>query len=111
MSSFFGFHQAIALAGDTGTATKQAVKLSRQGASRVGLIVNYFVGALLFFPFPSWQKPLAATSLVAALSFRIGPRNAAPIPSRSSPRARWDRRGARRSWKSCNSPAANGGSA
>jgi hypothetical protein len=111
MFSFFGFHQAIAPAGNTGTATKQAVKLSRQGASRVGLIVNYFVGALPFFPFPSWQQLLSAASLIAALSFRIRPRNAAPISSRSSPRARWDRRGGRRSRKSRNSSAANGRSA
>ncbi len=65
--------RVIMAAGEMGTAPKQVVRLSRQGVPWVGLIVTYFVGVLFFFPFPSWQKLVSAVSLVAVLSFSIGP--------------------------------------
>jgi amino acid transporter len=65
--------RVIMAAGEMGTAPKQVVKLSRQGVPWVGLIVTYCVGVLFFFPFPSWQKLVSAVSLIAVLSFSIGP--------------------------------------
>ena len=63
----------IMAAGEMGNAPKHVTLLSRQGVPWIGLIVTYFVGLVLFFPFPSWQKLVSAVSLITVLSYSIGP--------------------------------------
>ncbi|MGH9352932.1 MAG: APC family permease, partial [Terriglobia bacterium] len=63
----------IMAAGEMGNAPKQVVKLNRSGVPWIGLVVTWIVGAIFFFPFPSWQKLVSAVSLITVLSYSIGP--------------------------------------
>ncbi|MBU6421572.1 MAG: APC family permease [Gammaproteobacteria bacterium] len=63
----------IMAAGEMGNAPKQVIKLNKVGVPWVGLIVTWIVGAIFFFPFPSWQKLVSAVSLITVLSYSIGP--------------------------------------
>ena len=63
----------IMAAGEMGNAPKQVIKLNQQGVPWIGLIVTWIVGVIFFFPFPSWQKLVAAVSLITVLSYCIGP--------------------------------------
>ena len=42
-------------------------------AVAVGIALNLPVGALFFFPFPSWQKLVGYISSVTVLSYSLGP--------------------------------------
>ncbi|MGH8378018.1 MAG: APC family permease [Gammaproteobacteria bacterium] len=63
----------IMAAGEMGNAPKQVIKLNRQGVPWIGLVITWVVGAIFFFPFPSWQKLVSAVSLITVLSYSIGP--------------------------------------
>lgn len=63
----------IMAAGEMGNAPKQVVRLNKSGVPWIGLIVTWVVGAIFFFPFPSWQKLVSAVELITVLSYMIGP--------------------------------------
>ncbi len=63
----------IMAAGEMGNAPTQVIRLNRHGVPWIGLVVTYIVGALFFFPFPSWQKLVSAVSSITVLSYSIGP--------------------------------------
>ena len=63
----------IMAAGEMGNAPTQVIQLNRHGVPWIGLVVTYIVGALFFFPFPSWQKLVSAVSSITVLSYSIGP--------------------------------------
>ena len=60
-------------AAEIGSAPRALGTLNRHGVPWVALIVTYVVGALFFFPFPSWQKLVGYISSVTVLSYSIGP--------------------------------------
>lgn len=63
----------IMAAGEMGNAPKQVVKLNKSGVPWIGLIVTWIIGAIFFFPFPSWSKLVSAVELITVLSYMIGP--------------------------------------
>ncbi|MGH8145713.1 MAG: APC family permease [Rhodanobacteraceae bacterium] len=63
----------IMAAGEMGNAPKGVTKLNKQGVPWIGLIVTWVVGAIFFFPFPSWEKLVSAVELITVLSYMIGP--------------------------------------
>ncbi|MGH8111939.1 MAG: APC family permease [Rhodanobacteraceae bacterium] len=63
----------IMAAGEMGNAPRHVVKLNKSGVPWIGLIVTWVVGAIFFFPFPSWQKLVQAVELITVLSYMIGP--------------------------------------
>lgn len=63
----------IMAAGEMGNAPKGVIKLNRNGVPWIGLVVTWIVGAIFFFPFPSWQKLVSAVELITVLSYMIGP--------------------------------------
>ncbi|HEX5353443.1 MAG TPA: APC family permease [Rhodanobacteraceae bacterium] len=63
----------IMAAGEMGNAPKHVVNLNKSGVPWIGLIVTWVVGAVFFFPFPSWQKLVQAVELITVLSYMIGP--------------------------------------
>lgn len=63
----------IMAAGEMGNAPKHVVRLNKNGVPWVGLVVTWVVGAIFFFPFPSWEKLVSATELITVLSYMIGP--------------------------------------
>ncbi len=58
---------------EIGRAPPALARISARGVPWVALIVTYAVGALFFFPFPSWQKLVSYISSVTVLSYGIGP--------------------------------------
>ena len=63
----------IMAAGEMGNAPKQVIKLNQNGVPWIGLVITWIVGAIFFFPFPSWQQLVSAVSLITVLSYMIGP--------------------------------------
>ncbi len=63
----------IMAAGEMGNAPKQVIRLNANGVPWIGLVVTWVVGAIFFFPFPSWQKLVQAVELITVLSYMIGP--------------------------------------
>ncbi|HEX7340887.1 MAG TPA: APC family permease [Rhodanobacteraceae bacterium] len=63
----------IMAAGEMGNAPKGVVSLNKSGVPWIGLIVTWVVGAIFFFPFPSWEKLVSAVELITVLSYMIGP--------------------------------------
>ncbi|TAN08569.1 MAG: APC family permease [Rhodanobacteraceae bacterium] len=63
----------IMAAGEMGNAPKQVTRLNKNGVPWIGLIVTWVVGAIFFFPFPSWEKLVSAVELITVLSYMIGP--------------------------------------
>ncbi len=59
--------------GEVGTGPHTLAQINRHGVPWVAIIVTYVVGALFFFPFPSWQKLVGYISSVTVLSYGIGP--------------------------------------
>ncbi len=60
-------------AAEIGSAPRGLGTLNRHGVPWMALIVTFVVGALFFFPFPSWQKLVGYISSVTVLSYSIGP--------------------------------------
>ena len=58
---------------EIGSGPRVLTTLNRHGVPWVALVVTYVVGALFFFPFPSWQKLVGYISSVTVLSYSIGP--------------------------------------
>ena len=56
-----------------GNAPRGLAKLNRHGTPVISLIVAFFVGLLLFLPFPSWQQMAGFISSATVLSFASGP--------------------------------------
>ncbi len=48
-------------------------KLTKHGVPIRGILLNYFVGLLLFFPFPGWQKLVGFVISCIIVSYIIGP--------------------------------------
>lgn len=63
----------VMAAGEMGNAPGQVVRLNKNGVPWVGLVVTWVVGAIFFFPFPSWDKLVSAVELITVLSYMIGP--------------------------------------
>lgn len=63
----------IMAAGEMGNAPKGVTRLNKSGVPWIGLIVTWVVGAIFFFPFPSWEKLVSAVELITVLSYMIGP--------------------------------------
>ncbi len=63
----------IMAAGEMGNAPKQVIKLNQNGVPWIGLVITWIVGAIFFFPFPSWKQLVSAVSLITVLSYMIGP--------------------------------------
>jgi amino acid transporter len=60
-------------AAEIGSGPSAMALLNRDGVPWVALLVTFLVGALFFFPFPSWQKLVSYISSVTVLSYSIGP--------------------------------------
>ncbi|MHB8199503.1 MAG: APC family permease [Acidithiobacillus sp.] len=58
---------------DTGAAPKWVARINRHGVPWASLILLYAVGAVFFFPFPSWQKMVGYIASMTVLSYVIGP--------------------------------------
>ena len=58
---------------EIGSGPEALALLNQAGVPWVALIVTFVVGALFFFPFPSWQKLVSYISSVTVLSYSIGP--------------------------------------
>lgn len=63
----------IMASGETGDLPKQLSVINSLGVPWVALIVAYLLGALFFFPFPSWHKLVGYISSITVLSYGIGP--------------------------------------
>ncbi len=48
-------------------------RVNSRGVPWSALILTYFVGLILFLPFPSWQKMVGYISSITVLSYGIGP--------------------------------------
>ena len=48
-------------------------RVNGNGVPWAALILTYFVGLILFLPFPSWQKMVGYISSITVLSYGIGP--------------------------------------
>ncbi|MBS0445650.1 MAG: APC family permease [Proteobacteria bacterium] len=59
--------------GEIGSGPRWLARINRNGTPWAALLVTFVVGALFFFPFPSWQKLVSYISSVTVLSFSIGP--------------------------------------
>jgi len=57
----------------SGYAPGFLLTLNRHGVPAMALLVNFVVGALIFLPFPGWQKLVGFISAAAVLSFALGP--------------------------------------
>ena len=57
----------------SGYAPRVLLKLNRYGVPAMALLVNFVIGALIFMPFPGWQKLVGFISSAAILSFALGP--------------------------------------
>lgn len=53
--------------------SKFFARLNANGVPWAALILTYFVGLVLFLPFPSWQKMVGYISSITVLSYGIGP--------------------------------------
>lgn len=60
-------------AGEMGSAPRGLARINRSGVPWIALLAVYAVGALFFFPFPSWQKLVGYISSVTVLSYSLGP--------------------------------------
>jgi amino acid transporter len=60
-------------AGETGSGPQTLARINDNGVPWVAVLVTFVVGALFFFPFPSWQKLVSYISSVTVLSYGIGP--------------------------------------
>ncbi|MBU2720229.1 APC family permease, partial [Acidithiobacillus ferridurans] len=58
---------------ETGAAPQWVSRVNRFGVPWVSLILLYVVGAVFFFPFPSWQKMVGYIASMTVLSYVIGP--------------------------------------
>lgn len=58
---------------EMGSAPKTLERLNRAGVPWVALIATFVIGAVFFFPFPSWQKLVGYVSSITVLSYGIGP--------------------------------------
>jgi amino acid transporter len=58
---------------EIGSGPRALARLNRHGVPWVALLATFVVGALFFFPFPSWQKLVSYISSVTVLSYSIGP--------------------------------------
>ena len=58
---------------EIGSGPQALARLNSNGVPWIALVVTFVVGALFFFPFPSWQKLVSYISSVTVLSYSIGP--------------------------------------
>lgn len=58
---------------EIGFFPKGLKKLSANGVPLLSLTLNYFVGLLLFFPFPAWQKLVSFIISCFIVSYIVGP--------------------------------------
>lgn len=58
---------------EMGSAPKGLERLNRAGVPWIALLLTFGVGAIFFFPFPSWQKLVGYVSSITVLSYGIGP--------------------------------------
>lgn len=59
--------------GEIGSGPQWLARINGRGVPWTALLVTFAVGALFFFPFPSWQKLVSYISSVTVLSYSIGP--------------------------------------
>jgi amino acid transporter len=59
--------------GEIGSGPQALARINQHGVPWVAVLVTFVVGALFFFPFPSWQKLVSYISSVTVLSYSIGP--------------------------------------
>ncbi|MGF7160751.1 amino acid transporter [Rhodoligotrophos appendicifer] len=59
--------------GETGDLPKQLSFVNRNGVPWVALLLTFLLGAIFFFPFPSWHKLVGYISSITVLSYGIGP--------------------------------------
>ncbi|WP_436395969.1 APC family permease [Acidithiobacillus ferriphilus] len=59
--------------GEMGSAPRGLARINDRGVPWIALLTVYAVGALFFFPFPSWQKLVGYISSVTVLSYSLGP--------------------------------------
>ncbi|MHB1705682.1 MAG: APC family permease [Acidithiobacillus sp.] len=59
--------------GEIGSAPAFLARINGRGVPWVSLLVVYVVGAVFFFPFPSWQQLVGYISSVTVLSYSLGP--------------------------------------
>ena len=57
---------------ENGFLPKYFLKLNKNKIPYLTLLVNFFVGILVFFPFPTWQKMVAFLSSTSILSYSVG---------------------------------------
>jgi amino acid transporter len=60
-------------AGEIGSGPHALARINAHGVPWVAVLVTFAVGALFFFPFPSWQKLVSYISSVTVLSYSLGP--------------------------------------
>ncbi len=58
---------------EMGSAPKPLERLNRSGVPWIALVATFVIGAVFFFPFPSWQKLVGYVSSITVLSYGIGP--------------------------------------
>ncbi len=56
-----------------GNAPQALSRTTHRGVPLVGLIVTFFVGLIIFLPFPSWQQLVGFITSATVLSFGSGP--------------------------------------
>ncbi|WP_170984254.1 APC family permease [Rhodoligotrophos defluvii] len=59
--------------GETGDLPRWLRLVNRFGVPWLALLVTFGLGALFFFPFPSWHKLVSYISSITVLSYGIGP--------------------------------------
>lgn len=63
----------IMASGETGDLPRYLALINRNGVPWVALIASFLLGAIFFFPFPSWHKLVGYISSITVLSYGIGP--------------------------------------
>ncbi|WP_342640521.1 APC family permease [Rhodoligotrophos ferricapiens] len=59
--------------GETGDLPRALSRVNRFGVPWLALLMTFGLGALFFFPFPSWHKLVGYISSITVLSYGIGP--------------------------------------
>ncbi len=63
----------IMATGETRDMPGTVSRINGHGVPWVALIATFVIGAIFFFPFPSWQKLVGYISSITVLSYGIGP--------------------------------------
>ncbi|HEY6934539.1 MAG TPA: APC family permease [Marmoricola sp.] len=71
-----------------GNAPKSLQKTTSRGVPMVSLIVTFFVGLIVFLPFPSWQQLVGFITSATVMSFASGPLVLAALRSQDPDRER-----------------------